>query len=100
MRAPEVRNSHKVRPVRPRKRGAVFTSLSRWSDLPWPVLVYFLSLLQPSNTSIYVGDLRITIYRVLLLISLLPGLFALFGRRCGHVMPCDFLMIVHVVWVT
>ena len=65
----------------------------------WLVVVFLLSLLQPSFTSIYVGELRLTIYRLILLFAVIPCLVKLFSGRIGRVWWCDWFILAHVMWV-
>jgi len=64
----------------------------------WLALLLVLLLLLPAWTSFYVGSLRLTAYRVLLLTTFIPSVTALFSGRIGKVLWCDWLMMLHVVW--
>ncbi|MCY2954905.1 MAG: O-antigen ligase family protein [Planctomycetota bacterium] len=66
--------------------------------VPLPALLLLLALLFPTNTSFYVGTLRLTAYRLVLLVFFFPCVVALLSRQCGRVRWCDVLMIGHVLW--
>jgi len=63
------------------------------------VLVFVLALLQPAETSFYLGELRLTIYRLILVCAVIPCLVKLFSGRIGRVNWCDGLLLAHVAWV-
>ncbi len=67
--------------------------------LPWPVTVLVIALAMPTETSIYVGSLRLSPYRILLIFTLVPSLIRLFSNRVGAPHAIDYLMIGHCAWV-
>lgn len=67
-------------------------------QLPWPVIVFFLGILVPPELSIYVGELRISAYRWVLLAAFIPCLISLFGGRCGAIRWSDWAMVFYVSW--
>lgn len=67
--------------------------------LPWPVTVLLIALALPTETSVYVGSLRLSPYRIVLIITLIPCLYRLFSHRVGDVHGVDMLMIGHSAWV-
>ena len=67
--------------------------------LPWPVTLLVIARALPTETSIYVGSLRLSPYRILLIFTLVPSLLRLFSRRVGAPHIIDYLMIGHCAWV-
>jgi len=67
--------------------------------LPWPVTALLIALALPTETSVYVGSLRLSPYRIVLIITLIPCLTRLFSGRAGAVNGVDMLMIGHNLWV-
>jgi hypothetical protein len=67
--------------------------------LPWPVTALVIALAMPTETSLYVGSLRLSPYRILLIITLFPSLSRLFSNQVGSPHIIDFLMIAHSAWV-
>jgi hypothetical protein len=67
--------------------------------LPWPVTALVFALAMPTETSIYIGSLRLSPYRVILIITLFPALSRLFSNRVGAPHAVDALMIGHSAWV-
>ncbi len=67
--------------------------------LPWPVVALVLALAMPSETSIWLGPLRLSPYRVLLLVLFVPALARLFTGRAGKIQAVDHFMMLHTAWV-
>ena len=67
--------------------------------LPWPVTALVVALALPTETSIYVGSLRLSPYRIVLIIMFVPALMRLLGNRAGAPHTVDALMIGHSAWV-
>ena len=67
--------------------------------LPWPVTALVIALAMPTETSVYVGSLRLSPYRVLLIFTLFPTLMRLFSYRVGTPHIVDYLMLAHSAWV-
>lgn len=67
--------------------------------LPWQVTALVIALALPTETSIYVGSLRLSPYRIVLIITFFTSLSMLFSRRVGKPHGVDFLMIGHSLWV-
>lgn len=68
------------------------------SLLPWLATVLVLSLLLPTETSFMIGTLRLSPYRVILLIAFVPLLANLISGRYGRLVLSDFLIIAYSVW--
>lgn len=71
------------------------TMMSR-RTLPTVVSVFVLSLLVPIY--FYIGPLRMTPYRVVLLVMMIPLLFAWLSGRAGRKSAPDYLMFLFVIW--
>lgn len=69
-----------------------------YASLRWFVPLFLITLLFPPWTSFYVGALRLSVYRVVLLGTFAPALLAVFRGSCGKARPCDWLVLIHVVW--
>lgn len=81
----------------PRARGAA-PPRPAFMSIPWPVAVFFLAILIPTDLSFYIGTLRLTGYRLVLLIAFVPCLIGLLGRKAGPLIPADLLMLFYVGW--
>ena len=64
---------------------------------PWPVTGFLLSLAFPLHFD--VGALHFLPYRVWLLATFIPSALAVFGGRVGRILPSDYLMLLHGVWM-
>jgi len=86
-----------------KRTSRAFQTAMRFKDavrlLPWPVTALVIALTMPSETSVYVGSLRLSPYRILLIITLFPSLNLLLSYRVGAPHIVDFLMIAHSLWV-
>lgn len=67
--------------------------------LPWPVTALLIALALPTETSIYVGSLRLSPYRIVLVLTLIPSLTRLFCHRSVSLQAVDMLMLGHSIWV-
>jgi len=74
----------------------VFSNLQR--DLPLPVAAMLISLLLPPELSIELGGLRLSGYRIVLLIMFVPMLYALMLRPSIRISYADWGMIFVSVW--
>ena len=63
-----------------------------------PVAFFFIGILMPPEVSLNLGGLRLSGYRVVLLIIFLPMLFALFTGRRGKLNIFDGLVLAHAAW--
>jgi len=70
--------------------------LVKWC--PTLVTVFLLSLLVPTDLSFYLGPLRLTLYRVVLLVAIFPAVKTVFSGRVGRVNIIDWLVIVNCAW--
>lgn len=93
--------AHPVRRRTPAPRAAQHEATSGWlSPLRTPklVLLWTLSLILPTAASFYVGDLRVTLYRIILLAVFVPCLGMLLTGRAGRLRLSDVLMALWVSW--
>ena len=63
----------------------------------WPAL-FLLALLLPTDLSFYIGPLRLTLYRTILILSCYPAMSRVFSGRSGRVIFADWLVLVHMGW--
>ncbi len=66
---------------------------------PIPVALFFLAVMLPTAVSLDLGGLRLSAYRVLLLIMILPMLMQLFAGEKGRLHFFDALLLAHCGWV-
>lgn len=71
--------------------------LSRYT--PWLVVVFLFSLIVPPEIQFKIGTLRLSPYRIVLLLAFLPCAVDLVGGRLGRVCLADVALIVHALWV-
>ena len=64
----------------------------------WCLIVFILSLLLPTETSFYVGSLRLTPYRLVLIIGFVPCIYLLVSGAVGRIRVPDYLMALHASW--
>ena len=81
--------------ARPAPRSS-FIAMARWCPF-WPA-VLICSFVVPTEFSFMVGSLRLTPYRVVLLIAFVPMVLRVFSGRAGKSTVVDSLLIVHVIW--
>jgi hypothetical protein len=68
-------------------------------SVPTIAAVFYIALIMPSDFSVIIGGLRLTPYRVLLLVVTVPLLLRLFknSRQPPHLV--DYLVMAHAAWV-
>jgi hypothetical protein len=64
--------------------------------VPLFVLLFLIALVVPIQ--IYVGPLRLSPYRIVLILSLVPCLLLLFSKQVGRILPSDILVILSACW--
>ena len=57
-----------------------------------------LGLVVPTEFSVYLGGLRLSPYRLVLMAAFFPCLWTLLARRVGRLLLTDVAMVLHVVW--
>lgn len=60
--------------------------------------IFLLTLLLPSDWSFYLGPLRLTLYRLVLILALFPALSRVFSGKSGRVNAIDKLVLAHIAW--
>ena len=64
--------------------------------VPFPVLLLLIGLIIPANFNF--GDVRLTPYRIILIIYTVPCLITLFSGRVGRVRSFDLIFLGHAVY--
>tara|TARA_B100001123_G_scaffold451055_1_gene626413 strand:- start:2234 stop:3628 length:1395 start_codon:yes stop_codon:yes gene_type:complete len=72
---------------------------SPFRHLAWPLIAFMVLLLMPPETSLAIGSLRLSPYRMLLIVGSLMALTRLLSGRCGRVILTDWFIAGHVFWV-
>jgi hypothetical protein len=62
------------------------------------VAVFFLGMLLPTAVSLNLGGLRLSVYRIVLIVMFLPMLVRLFSGRAGRMTVFDALVLAHCIW--
>jgi hypothetical protein len=63
---------------------------------PYWIVLLIISLMMPTEFSISLGSLRLSPYRIVLILGLFPAIRA-FAKARGNV-PADYLILLHLVW--
>ncbi|MEX0286389.1 MAG: hypothetical protein AB3N23_17420, partial [Paracoccaceae bacterium] len=66
--------------------------------VPAVVAVFFFAIMLPTAVSINLGGLRLSAYRVVLIVMILPMLIQLATGRRGKVNLFDLLLLAHCTW--
>jgi hypothetical protein len=66
--------------------------------VPAPVAIFFVAMMVPTVASLNLGGLRLSSYRILLLIMFLPMLLHLVSGRKGRMHIFDGLILAHCSW--
>lgn len=66
------------------------------SKLPLPAVLFVVGLVIP--LFIYIGPLRLSVYRIVLLIFLFPAIIALFSGKAGKIRTPDIAIILICFW--
>ena len=67
--------------------------------VPVVIAVFFLAMMLPTAASVNLGGLRLSAYRIVLIVMFLPMLFQLLSGRKGRVHLFDMLVFAHCGWV-
>ncbi len=89
-----------ARPARvsPARRLAAGSLWSAATAAPWPVILLVIGLVWPPEISFYVGGLRLTGYRLVLLALFAPCLYSVLSGTCGRLQVADWLMLAFPVF--
>jgi hypothetical protein len=63
-----------------------------------PVAFFFFGMLLPTAVSLNLGGLRLSVYRVVLIVMFLPMLVQLVSGRAGRMTVFDALVLGHCIW--
>ena len=63
-----------------------------------PVAFFFVGMLLPTAVSLNLGGLRLSVYRVVLIVMFLPMLVHLLSGRAGRMTVFDALVAAHCTW--
>jgi hypothetical protein len=63
-----------------------------------PVAFFFFGMLLPTAVSLNLGGLRLSVYRIVLILMLLPMLVQLLSGRAGRMTVFDALVAAHSAW--
>jgi hypothetical protein len=66
--------------------------------VPLPITIFLGSLLLPPELSIEIGSLRLSGYRIVLLVMFLPCLYQLLNNPATKISVADYLMLFTTVW--
>jgi hypothetical protein len=66
--------------------------------MPIVVALFFLAMMMPTPLSVSAGSLRLSAFRVLLLVMFVPMILSLLSGRRGKVNIFDILIIAHGLW--
>lgn len=66
--------------------------------VPVPVAVFFLAIILPTAVSVNLGGLRLSVYRMVLILMILPMLFQLVSGQRGRMHVFDALLLGHCAW--
>lgn len=71
---------------------------AKGKGLNWPVVLFLLALVVP--WMFYFGELRMSVYRIVLLVMLLPCLVMWMRGKAGPIRFADFAVLLYAGWVT
>jgi hypothetical protein len=66
--------------------------------VPVVVALFFLGMILPTSVSVSAGGLRLSVYRVVLLVMFVPMLVTLVSGKRGRMNLWDGLVAAHSVW--
>lgn len=78
--------------------GAAQASQGDTTRLSFFVLMFLIALIIPLNLPL--GELRLSVYRMALLVTFIPSLFIWISGRAGRILLADLMMVLMVFWVT
>lgn len=68
------------------------------SKLPLPAILFIVGLVIP--LFINIGPMRLSVYRIVLLIFMFPAIFALFSGKVGRIRVPDIVVILICIWTS
>jgi hypothetical protein len=66
--------------------------------VPVPIAIFFLAMMLPTAVSVNLGGLRLSAYRIVLIVMFLPMLVQLLSGRKGRMHVFDILVFAHCGW--
>ena len=78
--------------------GAEPASFAARVKLAMPALLLVVAFVMPPETSVVLGSLRLSPYRVILLIMVVPSFFHLLSGKAGPLNGIDIAVILHALW--
>jgi hypothetical protein len=66
--------------------------------LAWPAALLVLAFLMPPETSVSIGSLRLSPYRVILLVIVVPSLLHILSGKAGRLNGVDLAILAHSIW--
>jgi hypothetical protein len=63
-----------------------------------PVAIFFFGMLLPTAVSLNLGGLRLSVYRIVLIVMFVPMLVQLLSGRAGRLTVFDALVLAHCAW--
>ena len=67
--------------------------------VPVPVVLFLVAMMLPTAASVHLGGLRLSAYRMVLIVMILPMLIQLLSGRAGRIHIFDVLVFAHCAWV-
>ncbi len=65
--------------------------------VPWPVLIFLFALIIPLILNL--GPLRLSVYRLVLLITFIPSVVIWVSGRAGRILIADLMVVLMVFWM-
>jgi O-Antigen ligase len=97
-KASRVRSGFKASgPAVPRRRKIESRRVKR-KKIPWPVFLFLPTLVVP--WIIFIGPLRMSLYRIVLLVMVLPCLAMWISGKAGRIRIADIALLVFSFWCT
>ncbi|MEL6584349.1 MAG: hypothetical protein AAFQ36_11000 [Pseudomonadota bacterium] len=73
------------------------TTLRVWG-VPLVVALFFLGMMLPTSVSVNAGGLRLSVYRIVLILMFIPMIITLLSGKRGKVNIFDLLIFGHCIW--
>lgn len=70
----------------------------RLFGVPLAVAIFFIGMMLPTSVSLNLGGLRLSVYRVVLIVMFLPMLMTLLTGKRGKINIFDYLVLGHSAW--
>jgi hypothetical protein len=68
-------------------------------QVPWPCIFFLIGLAIPPDASIFLGSLRLSTYRIVLIVAFLPSLYRICTKREIRLISSDYFVFCHAAWV-